>query len=231
MVHADTSTEGDRKDPLTAALDTLPIAILLVDKAWTIQWINKEGEALFGRGRADLIGRSIESAERGLWVWSDRPILDEVMAVCLDHGRRVCKEHQEITILRDHNRKHHPMKVTASPLLVADERLALLVLEGVVPSQDRKNETERLHLALKTARMTAHELNQPLSVLVGHIELLMKQLDADNPVKTRINKMSESADRLAKTVHRLQMIIRTVKEPGLMKTSPMHVHKESSAGA
>ena len=231
MVHADTSTDGNHKDPLTAALDTLPIAILFVDKARTIRWINKEGETLFRRPRANLIGRSIESAESGVWVWTHDPILDEVMAACLGHGRRVCKEDQEITIPGDKNRKHHPMKVTASPLLVADERLAFLVLEDAMPSEeDKKNETERLHLAIKTARVTAHELNQPLSVLVGHIELLMKQLDADNPVRTRINKMSESADRLAKTVHRLQMIIHTAKEPGLLKTSPMSLRKES-AGA
>ncbi len=231
MVHADTSNDGDRKDPLTAALDTLPIAILFVDKARTIRWINKKGETLFRQPRAGLVGQSVEAAESGLWVWSRGPILDEIMTACLGHGRRVCKEDQEVTILGDNGRKHHPMKVTASPLLVADERLALLVLENAMPSEeDKKNETERLHLAIKTARVTAHELNQPLSVLVGHIELLMKQLDAENPVKTRIDKMSESADRLAETVHRLQMIIHTAKEPGLLRTGAMSLRKES-AGA
>jgi len=231
MVHADTSNAWNRKDPLMTALDNLPIAVLFVDKTRTIRWINKRGETLFNRPRTGLVGQSIEPAERGLWIWSRGRILTALVAACLSHGRRVCKEDHEVTILGDNSRRRFPIKVTASPLLVADERLALLVLEDAVPSEKHeRSETERLHFAIKTATVTAHELNQPLSVLVGHIELLMKQLDPDNPVKPRINKMSESADRLTETVHRLQMIIHTARDPGLLKAGAMNFQKES-AGA
>ena len=229
MAHADTSNNGDHKDPLTAALESLPLTILLVDRARTIRWINKRAETLFGQPHAGLVGQSIQPTECGLWIWSRGPVLDEILTGCLDRGRQVCKDRQGITILGDKIRKPRSMTVTASPLLVANERLALLVLEDAIASEeDKTDEAETLHRAIKTARVTAHELNQPLSVLVGHIELLMRQLDADNPVKPRINKMSESADRLAETVHRLQMVIHTAKEPGLIKAGAMSRQKESA---
>ncbi len=65
---------------------------------------------------------------------------------------------------------------------------------------------ERLKVLLEMAGATAHELNQPLMVLMGNIQLI--EMDGGLPEKQipRIEKISEAAGRMARIVKQIQTI-------------------------
>lgn len=67
-------------------------------------------------------------------------------------------------------------------------------------------EEERLKVLLQMAGATAHELNQPLMVLMGNIQLM--ELDGGIPAHMgeRINRVSQAAGRIADIVKKIQTL-------------------------
>ena len=65
-------------------------------------------------------------------------------------------------------------------------------------------EEERLKVLLQMAGATAHELNQPLTGLLGSVELL--QMEQDNPekVKTHIARIDAAGKRISEIVKKIQ---------------------------
>ena len=67
-------------------------------------------------------------------------------------------------------------------------------------------EEERLKVLLQMAGATAHELNQPLMVLMGNIQLM--EMDGGIPphMGERINRVSQAANRIADIVKKIQTL-------------------------
>jgi len=208
MVPAEVTTDFPGKDPLTASLDAIPLAILLIDNTSKIRWANGKGETLFGCRRKSLIGQSIEPGPGGLWTWSNG--LGGAVWTHLREGDPIRGEEQHVIILADGTRREHRLRVTTSPIPYAGAQTILMALEDMArpeKSERRNTEAEALSRTIQMARAIAHELSQPLSVLVGNLELFRKQLTVNDTLTNRIEKISESADRVAEIVHRLHRIL------------------------
>ncbi len=67
-------------------------------------------------------------------------------------------------------------------------------------------EEERLKVLLQMAGATAHELNQPLMVLMGNIQLLEMEGDLPPPVSERISRITAAANRIAEIVKKIQTL-------------------------
>jgi signal transduction histidine kinase len=122
----------------------------------------------------------------------------------------------------------YDLRMSASAIIISGNPLVLLALEDTAPMKQletRDREIEKLSLALQMARATTHELNQPLSVLVGNLDLLANQGEVDGPLKDRIDRVSRSADRVVETVRRLQGIISSPKKGTRLKTGPANSAK------
>ncbi|WDP89460.1 MAG: diguanylate cyclase [Desulfobacter sp.] len=67
-------------------------------------------------------------------------------------------------------------------------------------------EEERLKVLLQMAGATAHELNQPLMILLGNLELL--EMDRDHPDKLleRIQKINTAGKRIADIIKKIQNV-------------------------
>jgi two-component system, cell cycle response regulator len=87
----------------------------------------------------------------------------------------------------------------AAELKLANEKI-LEEQQGAIREQDR------LKSLLEQSGMTAHELNQPLTVLLGSIYL--SKMDKDNPEKIsrHLEKIEEAGKRLSVTVKKIQAI-------------------------
>lgn len=72
--------------------------------------------------------------------------------------------------------------------------------------QESVIEEERLKVLLQMAGATAHELNQPLMVLMGNVQLM--EIDGNIPehLATRVNKISEAATRITDIVKKIQTL-------------------------
>ncbi len=75
----------------------------------------------------------------------------------------------------------------------------------VIEQQKALVEEERIKVLLQMAGATAHELNQPLMVLLGNIELLQTN---DNPEKlsTRLLAIEEAGKRISSIIKRIQFV-------------------------
>jgi len=192
MVHTGVSPDFHGENPLTTALNAIPLAILVVDSTLKIRWVNTTGETLFGRQGKVLIGQSIKPVQGGLWTWSEGLNFDEAIGTLLPGGDPICGEEQHVTIHLDGKKTEHHIRINASPIEFASDRMILMALENITllkALEKRNTETERLSHTIQMARGTAHELNQPLSVLIGNVDLLRKHHEVDGSFRNRIDKI------------------------------------------
>jgi two-component system, cell cycle response regulator len=83
-------------------------------------------------------------------------------------------------------------------LKLANEKI--LELQGSIREQDR------LKSLLEQSGMTAHELNQPLTVLLGSICLIKMDKDDPEKVSRHMEKIEESGKRISATIKKIQAI-------------------------
>jgi PAS domain S-box-containing protein len=216
MGHAEGTTDFDETDPLTTVLDVIPLAILIVDKTLKIRWVNKGGEEVFGWACKSLVGQSVEPAEGGLWNWPDGQKFREKVQTLFNGGHSISREEHLVTIYGKGESKDHHLRVQASPITFAGDRMILVTLEDMRLPRDSEKETtstDSLRLMIQMVRATAHELNQPLSVLVGNLDLLTRHPETSEALRNRIDKISKSADHVAAVVRRMQLIIHSSRKP------------------
>jgi nitrogen-specific signal transduction histidine kinase len=229
MTHTRDATDPSRNDPIEGILDAIPLPILLIDKSLRIRWINKKGESLFGGERRDLNGQSIEPGPGGLWTWLRNPDSQKTLWKQLETGAAGAGREQDVRILRDGKGTTCRLRISTSWVHFADEPVTLMALEDITSSRDldQGSDLETLSLTIQMACATAHDLNQPLSVLVGNLDLLMKQLEASGTQLDRISKISESADRVTEVVRRLQKIIHNPRKHDPLKAGTLGSGKAS----
>ena len=89
----------------------------------------------------------------------------------------------------------------------------ILFKEKVAIKESKKLETERLRKerlqgVLEMAGAACHELNQPLQVISGNCELLLKDFPYDNDVKNKLMKMEKNIDKLSSITTKIMNITR-----------------------
>jgi signal transduction histidine kinase len=85
---------------------------------------------------------------------------------------------------------------------------ALLVLLGAFLDtyrvhQRTMRERERLQVMMEMAATVAHEVNDPLTTIIAHLEVAVEEMDADDPHRDRIASLREAAWRLAARIKKL----------------------------
>ncbi len=87
------------------------------------------------------------------------------------------------------------------------QRKTIEIQKETILNQHRTRiEEERLKVVLQMAGATAHELNQPLMMLMGNMELLEMDKFAPESVKKFAPRIKKSAQRLSDTVRKIQTI-------------------------
>jgi len=97
-------------------------------------------------------------------------------------------------------------------LQLSNEKLSHTVAEleavnrRIRKQQESVIEEERLKMLLQMAGATAHELNQPLMVLMGHIQLM--EMDGGLPEHQigRVAKITDAANRISEIVKKIQTL-------------------------
>ncbi len=230
MVHGETSTDLHLKDPLKIALNVISLAIFVIDKTLTIRWVNRGAETLFGQKGQQLVGQSIDPVQGSIWTWSQGLKFGETVPRLFRGGDPILGAEQQVTLMWDGKKTPHHLRINASPIEFAGDQMVLMALEDITSVKELEKvttETERLNLTIQTARATAHELNQPLSVLVGNLDLLKRQMEVDGSFSNRIDKISTSAERVTEVVRRLQMTMHSPRETKTVKASRVGAKKNA----
>ena len=88
----------------------------------------------------------------------------------------------------------------------------------MVELQERLVEAERAKVVLETAGAAAHEINQPLTVLTGTLQLMMEDLPGAPPARDSLEACLGATDRIADIVRKMRAARRYVTRPYLRGT-------------
>ena len=67
---------------------------------------------------------------------------------------------------------------------------------------------EKLRGVVEMAGATCHEFNQPMQVVSGYSELLLKQISETSPIYSKVARIKEAAETMAQITRKLQQITR-----------------------
>jgi PAS domain S-box-containing protein len=200
---------------LERILNSTVDGIIAADLQGTILLFNQGAERICGYRAADVIGHM---NVRDLY---PAGIAKEVMRLLRSsaHGGagRLEPVRRE---LRARSGEHVPVSISAA-LVVDDEgrematvgiftdlRDRLRMEERLASAQEKLAVSEKQAVAVELAGAAAHELNQPLTSIMGYAQMLQRRLGADNPHGQAIKTILAEAERMAGIVRRLGSLTR-----------------------
>jgi PAS domain S-box-containing protein len=203
------------KEFLENLIDNSVDAIVAADMSGNIMLFNKGAEELYGYDADDVIGR--------LHVQDLYPeaVANEVMRQLRDDrwgGRgRLMAQRKAIVSAAGQT---VPVSMTASLIyedgeevatvgVLSDLRDRLKIERRLSEAQEELMHSEKARVAAQLAGMAAHELNQPLTSVLGYAEMLRHRVsEEDSKLRKHIETIFEQAERMAKIVRKIGRITR-----------------------
>jgi PAS domain S-box-containing protein len=204
-----------RKEFLEGLVRESADAIVAADNRGRILLWNDAAERLFGWGRADAMSGLPFAALFPPGALGD--LLRLIQAGEQGGAGRLSHVHREI-VTRDGARV--PVRLSAAILSDGAQDLALFcTFSDLRPEEDLQKRLERAQerledvaerqaLVSELAGTTAHELNQPLTAILGLAEKLRRGLEPDHPLLSSLEGLIREAERIAEVVRKLGRITR-----------------------
>lgn len=100
------------------------------------------------------------------------------------------------------------VREVASVGIFSDLRDRVRLEQTLTLTQEKLQQTERTALVAELAGAAAHELNQPLTSIMGYSELLRRKLRDDDPASRNVDIIYREAERMADIVRKIGKITR-----------------------
>lgn len=113
--------------------------------------------------------------------------------------------------------------------MLTDLRERLKIEERLSEAQEELLKTEKARVAADLAGMAAHELNQPLTSVLGYAEMLRHRINADD-VKTKrcVDTIYNQAERMAEIVRKIGRITKHETKHYGARTTMMDLDRASA---
>ena len=199
-------TEDALRDSETRArvlFESASEGIVIVDRQGHIVLVNAKTEAMFGYARAELIGRPLEILvpERMRDVHARHRA-----GYSLDPRVRPMGQGLDLTG-RGIDGNEFPVEISLS---FAEEEGEPRFMAFVTDITQRKRveeaaqRAEALHSVALLANAAAHEINNPLTAVMGYLQLLAQEMRANDSVVVKLAETLEAGERIHKIVARMQ---------------------------
>jgi len=203
---------GQIKRFLEQLIDASPEAIVASDGAGAVALFNKAAEALFGLSAQQVTGRLPFDL---LFPEGVGAKLREQLDTSRERGVGVEPLRSEVIDARQLSVNVMPRETGALSLVavISDLRERLRIEHDLVHVRERLLVSEKQALLAELAGTTAHELNQPLTSVMGYAELLLRRLPAHDVNHHAAETILEQAQRMADIVRKIGRITRYETKP------------------
>ncbi len=197
------------KEFLERLIDSTVDAIIAADLHGRIILFNQGAERLFGFRAEDMIGK------RHVWDLYDRGAARQIMRMLRSNayggGGRLDATRREVRI---HTGELVPVSMSAAIIYEGGEEVATVGIltdlrerirmeQRLAQAQRQLQLTEKQALVAALAGAAAHELNQPLTSILGYCELLRRQSPPDAAHLRAVATISEQSERMAAIVKKI----------------------------
>lgn len=97
--------------------------------------------------------------------------------------------------------------------IFADLRERIELEERLAKAQQKLELSERQSAVMELAGAAAHELNQPLTSIIGTVELMMRKVEPESVAAPYLETLLSESDRMAESVRRLGQLTRYKRIP------------------
>lgn len=201
--------QAEREELLQASLETVAVALVLIDDRGVIQSFNQAAERLFGWPAGDVVGRNFS---RLMPPGEDAALTGEADAAGVSGSTR------QITGVRKDGATF-PMELRVRDVDIAGRRLLTMVIRDLTSVQEAERRSEELRMQLtqvwsansmgEMAQVLAHELNQPLSAVTNYLRAarnLIARMELDD------DDLIDAVARAGDQAVRAGEIIRTMRD-------------------
>ena len=158
------------------------------------------------------IETAVRAMNKGASAYITKPLnMEEVLATvreALEKQRLIEEKRQADEQLA---RTVHDLKQTVAELRLANQK--------ILEQQKSVIEEERLKVLLQMAGATAHELNQPLMALLGHIDLMERNQDNPEKLAHYMVEIKRAGERISDIVKKIQTLRHDETKPYIGETS------------
>jgi two-component system NtrC family sensor kinase len=178
-------------------------AILNVDAKGEIISINRYGAKVLGYTSQGIMGKTISDVFPGKTREELDRLVQEVFADT--KGRRATQE----LVVGD---KEHFFNINLTPIRENDRVLSVLIIAHDITSQKKMEEqlyhTEKLASLGQLAAGVAHEINNPLAIILGFSDMLLEKLDENSKEFEIIKTIERQGNNCKKIVENLMTFAR-----------------------
>ena len=200
------------KEFLERLIDSTVDAIVAADMRGNVILFNQGAERLFGFRAEDVIGKL------PVWRLYDEGVPRQIMRMLrstshggvghLEQTRREIKSktgdlvpvNMTASIIYEHNEE------VATVGIFSDLRDRIRIEQRLLQAQEKLQITEKQALVAELAGAAAHELNQPLTSILGYAQLIQRQSPPDAPHLRAVQVIREQAERMADIVKKIGRI-------------------------
>ncbi len=200
------------KEFLERLIDSTVDAIIAADMRGTIILFNQGAERLFGYRADEIVGRT------RVWELYPEGVSRQVMRMLrsTSYGG-VGRLEQTRREIRTRSGEVVPVTMTASVVyegeqevatvgILSDLRERIRIEQRLLQAQEKLQLTEKQALVAELAGAAAHELNQPLTSIIGYAQLIQRQSPPDAPHLRAVGVILSEAERMAGIVKKIGRI-------------------------
>ncbi len=201
------------KDFLEHLIDSSVDAIVSADMRGRIILFNRAAERIYGLPAADVLGKSVE-------MLYPRGMARQIMALVKSelHGGKgkldtfrtefVTSTGELVPITLSAALIQRDDKPIGTVGIFTDLRDKLRIEQRLAHAQEQLRLQEKQTIVAELAGAAAHELNQPLTSVMGYAELLRRRLEAGTPQHHAADIIVSEAERMAEIVRKIGKITR-----------------------